>query len=322
MIVALAAAWLVVLVPMVARNRQEVARPADSALSARVVRSGNVRNERRKEFAMADNETEQDVAAAREPVDGADDYVDDGYGYVDDGYVDDGYRDGDYPDDYVGDRYADDYADSGSERDSARYADDEFEEPAPEETARPARAYRPGRGGFDPEAAEIAARAKYTYRQRVVLGLLVAAVVTAIVAAVIAPVLWWLHAIVDMSLVGYLVYLRRQVRIENDIRQRRTERLGRSSDGPRVRGASERPERAEPDGDEAYEDEFAERSDDYSEVDRDQMRAARSMRRPQRKPIAEPIQHNGVYVDLDDEDPEFHELDHPGEQPLRKASGQ
>lgn len=318
MIVALAAAWLVVLVPMVARNRQEVARPADSALSARVVRSGNARNEVRKEFAMADNETEQDVAAAREPVDGADDYVDDGYGYVDDGY-----RDGDYlDDDNVGDRYADDYADSGAERASARYADDDVVEPAPEEAARPARSYRPGRGGFDPEAAEIAARAKYTYRQRVVLGLLVATVVTAIVAAVFAPVLWWLHAIVDVSLVGYLVYLRRQVRIENDIRQRRTERLGRSSDGPRVRGASERPERAEPAGDEAYADEFADESDGYSEADRDHMRAARSMRRPQRKPIAEPIQHNGVYVDLDDEDPEFHELDHPGEQPLRKASGQ
>src|SRR5699024_11746114 len=78
---------------------------------------------------------------------------------------------------------------------------------------------------FDPEAAEIAARAKYTYRQRVVVSLLCAAVVTAIVAAVLAPVLWWLHAIVDVSLVGYLVYLRRQVRIENDIRERRSARL-------------------------------------------------------------------------------------------------
>jgi len=51
-VVALAAAWLVVLVPMVARRRQQVARTTDSALAARVVRSG--RNEDREEFAMSD----------------------------------------------------------------------------------------------------------------------------------------------------------------------------------------------------------------------------------------------------------------------------
>src|SRR4051794_14599551 len=52
-IVALAAAWLVVLVPMVARRRQQGARTADSALAARVVRSG--RNEAREKFAMPDD---------------------------------------------------------------------------------------------------------------------------------------------------------------------------------------------------------------------------------------------------------------------------
>lgn len=264
---------------------------------------------------MAENETERDVAAEREPVDTADDYVDD-YGDdtdVADGYVDDG---------YAADSYVDDYAALGDDRDSGRYADEGFDGPAPEESARPSRPYRPGRGGFDPEAADIAARAKYTYRQRVVVGLLSAAVVTAIVAAVVAPVLWWLHAIVDVSLAGYLVYLRRQVRIENDIRQRRTARLGRS-DAPRVRGASEVSGRAEPGVDEVHDEDSIADSDDYAEADRDHVaRAARSMRWPQRKPITEPIQHNGVYVDPDDEDPEFHELDHPGEQPLRKASGQ
>src|SRR5699024_5718181 len=193
-----------------------------------------------------------------------------------------------------------------------------------------ARPYRPGRGGFDPEAAEIAAQAKYTHRQRVVVALLGAVVVTAIVAAVLASVLWWLHAIVDVSLVGYLVYLRRQVRIENDIRERRTARLKRSG-APSVRGASDAPGRSGPEGVDGYDDgadgfvdEFADESDQYGETERDRVeRAARSMRRPQRRPVAEPIQHNGVYVDLDDEDPEFHELAHPDEQPpLRRASGQ
>src|SRR5699024_8754011 len=196
-IVALAAAWLVVLVPMVARNRQEVARPADSALSARVVRSGNSRNERRKEFVMAEYTPDQDVDVGQARLDHAGEYGDE--------YVDEKYRDGDVPVD-------DGYEETASEERNHTPQGREFETG----TER-ARAYRPGRGGFDPEAAEIAARAKYTYRQRVVVSLLCAAVVTAIVAAVLAPVLWWLHAIVDVSLVGYLVYLRRQVRIENEI---------------------------------------------------------------------------------------------------------
>lgn len=40
---ALAAAWLVVLVPMFARRRQEVSKTTDSALAARVVRRGSGR---------------------------------------------------------------------------------------------------------------------------------------------------------------------------------------------------------------------------------------------------------------------------------------
>ena len=44
--------------------------------------------------------------------------------------------------------------------------------------------------------------------------------------------LWWLHAITDIALVGYLVYLRRQVRIEEDVRSRRLARLS----APREQG--------------------------------------------------------------------------------------
>src|SRR5699024_473259 len=139
----------------------------------------------------------------------------------------------------------------------------------------------------------------------------------------LAPVLWWLHAIVDVSLVGYLVYLRRQVRIENEIRERRTARL-RGSGGQWVRGASESVERDGSEVDDAGDEGLVDESDEYGETERERVEgAARSMRRPQRKPVAEPIQHNGVYVDLDDEDREFHELGAPpADQGLRKASGQ
>lgn len=90
---------------------------------------------------------------------------------------------------------------------------------------RPPPRFRPGRGGFDPEAAALAAHARYTFRQRVVLTILIVAIVTGVLAAFALPVLWWSHAAADLALVGYLVYLRRQVRMEESIRERRAARM-------------------------------------------------------------------------------------------------
>ncbi|GGU47238.1 divisome protein SepX/GlpR [Lentzea flava] len=87
------------------------------------------------------------------------------------------------------------------------------------------RPFRRGRGGYDPETAALVAQAKYAFRRRVVAFLLVAAVVTGVVAGVFYQPLWYGHAGVDVLLVGYLTYLRRQVRIEEEIRARRLARL-------------------------------------------------------------------------------------------------
>ena len=87
------------------------------------------------------------------------------------------------------------------------------------------RPFRRGRGGYDPEAAVLVAQAKYAFRRRVVAFLLVAAVASGIVAGVIYTKLWYGHAALDLLLVGYLTYLRRQVRIEEEIRARRLARL-------------------------------------------------------------------------------------------------
>lgn len=103
---------------------------------------------------------------------------------------------------------------------------------------RPPPRYRRGRGGFDPEAAALAARARYAFRQRVVLALLIAVVVTAAVALFAFPVVWWAHGAVDLVLVAYLVYLRRQVRMEEAIRARRAARMA----GTRRPSAAEDPE--------------------------------------------------------------------------------
>jgi len=87
------------------------------------------------------------------------------------------------------------------------------------------RPFRRGRGGYDPETAALVAQAKYAFRRRVVAFLLVAAIATGVVAGVFYTPLWYAHAGIDLLLVGYLTYLRRQVRIEEEIRARRLARL-------------------------------------------------------------------------------------------------
>ncbi|MFG1638762.1 gephyrin-like molybdotransferase receptor GlpR [Amycolatopsis sp. NPDC049252] len=276
-IVALAAAWLVVLVPMVARRRQQVARTADSALAARVVRSGGGRNEDREEFAMSDNPVK-----SRPSVE-------------------------------------DDLAELEADLELEDDLDDEEEpEPLPQPTRAERRAerarpgYRPGRGGFDPEAAEIAARAKYSFRQRVVVILLVVAVVTAAVAGFLVPLVWWGHGLADVVLVGYLVYLRRQVRIEEEIRQRRLARFN-STRAPR-QPSSPAPRPSVEDFD------TEEEADDVDAVEVvEPVRREVVERRP--SPTSR-IRRSAVVVDLDDEDPAFEELDEPGTGPYRRAVGE
>src|SRR2546421_13064981 len=64
-VVALGVAWLVVLVPMIVRKRQEIARTADSALAARVVHSGGA--DELEEDPMTDVEDVDEAAPADEP---------------------------------------------------------------------------------------------------------------------------------------------------------------------------------------------------------------------------------------------------------------
>lgn len=198
--VGLVVLWLLILVPAVARHQQEVARPSYAALSGRVLD----RPQRRYRIQEVDDVDESDddargttrleestrIPAAR-PAPDAEDPVDtDGY---DEGYDDDAGGDGD------------------------EAYDEGWERPAPR--------YRPGRGGFDPEAAAIAARARYAFRQRVVLGLLVVTVLSVVIALAAVPALWWPAGLAGAALVGYLVYLRRQVRMEEAIRRRRASRM-------------------------------------------------------------------------------------------------
>lgn len=105
---------------------------------------------------------------------------------------------------------------------------------------------RRGRGGFDPHADAVASAARYEFRQRTVLGLLIAAIMTAALAIIVSSAMWWLAGLAVTALVGYLFYLRRQVRLEQEIRRRRLARLQRSRageahDGSEVPGRLRRP---------------------------------------------------------------------------------
>ncbi|UPW03605.1 hypothetical protein M1C57_18450 [Rhodococcus pyridinivorans] len=100
----------------------------------------------------------------------------------------------------------------------------------------PVRAHAPqrrGRGGFDPHADAVASAARYEFRQRAVLGLLIAAIMTSALALIVSSVMWWLAGLAAVALVAYLFYLRRQVHLEQEIRRRRLARLQRSRAGAR-----------------------------------------------------------------------------------------
>ncbi|MDQ4102590.1 MAG: hypothetical protein M3186_02305 [Actinomycetota bacterium] len=230
---ALAGAWLVVLVPMAAKRRQEVVRTAESALAARVLRRPDLSRPAVKdgqEAPMIDGRVEQ-------------------------------------------------------------------QEPVSDE-----RRYRTGRGGYDPEIAAQLARAKYVFRQRVVLGLVIGAGAALVLAYTVSSLLWWLHAALDVMVVGYLGYLRRQVRIEEEVRRRRAARLT----GPRDK---------------------APMTDDSQELDATPEHVHDKdepvQQSSSRSGAASSVPHStAVALDCDDEDPVFDELQPAFKPPYRRAVGE
>jgi hypothetical protein len=206
--------------------------------------------------------------------------------------------------------------------------------------------YRPGRGGYDPEAAELAARARYTFRQRMVLALVLLAVASALVAwGLSVPEAWWVHGGADVVLVAYLVNLRRQVRLENAIRARRAARQAgsrsvRGTGGVRGDGTghgggydSGRPGEG---GLDDYLDSAPRLTDDdrfprYSGPDDGghglgpdaEFHGGERPALPRLKPVPFPLRPFGTEVlELDDEDPELHDLGYAEPWGYRRASGQ
>lgn len=219
--------WLLILVPAVARRQQVVARPSVAALSGRVLD----RPQRRHRTEEVDDVHDTDEPAGRDG--GGATTVAQAVATRTEART--RIAETRIPESRAPESPAPDDTYDGYEQ----YDEEQYDEVADERWERPAPRYRPGRGGFDPDAAALTARARYGFRQRVVLGLLIGAVGTALVAAFAVPALWWLHLLVDVALVGYLVYLRGQVRMEEAIRDRRAARMAgthrsRSADDPEL----------------------------------------------------------------------------------------
>ncbi|WP_461167383.1 divisome protein SepX/GlpR [Tsukamurella serpentis] len=87
---------------------------------------------------------------------------------------------------------------------------------------------RSRRGGFDPENDARITEARFRFRQRVTLVLGVLAVVALGAGLMNVPFAWYGLGAVVLALALYLTYLRRTVRIEAEIRRRRTARLERA----------------------------------------------------------------------------------------------
>ena len=206
--------WLLILVPAVARHQQEVARPSGASLEGRVLarpRRGRARRTGRLlteegDSVDPDREDQDDTPTAQDP---ERPWVSAARARRE--------AEADVEPEPGSELEPDSDPGSGSGSDSEHGSDVRWERPPPR--------YRPGRGGFDPDEDAEKARARYAVRQRIVLTLLVFALLTGVAAAAAFPVVWWAHGAIDLALVVYLIYLRRQVRMEAAIRGRRAARM-------------------------------------------------------------------------------------------------
>jgi hypothetical protein len=168
----------------------------------------------------------------------------------------------------------------------------------------------------------------------VALGLIAVAVLSALAALVVTATLWWLHLAVDLVLVGYLVFLRRQTRLEEDLRTRRAARLS----GERRAIEARRERQAEHDarmaavrresadwrqGDPAAADveddlDGYEEYDGYDDEDLDDAAPRWAAPRTPAPPVPEGME----LVDDSPDDPDFHRLDGRESVPsYRRAAG-
>ena len=99
------------------------------------------------------------------------------------------------------------------------------DEPAEDEPVLVPRGSRERR--FDSSAAMAVSARKYRFRMRMLTAMSVVMVATAVLAFTVSDRLWWTCGAAAAVTVLYLAYLRRQTRIEAQVRRRRQQRMER-----------------------------------------------------------------------------------------------
>lgn len=92
---------------------------------------------------------------------------------------------------------------------------------------------------YDTSAAAAVSARKYTFRKRVLMTMALILVFSAVMAFTVTSTAWWFCGTATAATVLYLAYLRRQTRIEEQVRARRQRRMARAryeSEHPVERG--------------------------------------------------------------------------------------
>jgi hypothetical protein len=84
------------------------------------------------------------------------------------------------------------------------------------------------RRNFESKTAAAVSARKFRFRKRVLMVMSVLLLTSAVAAYVVSPTFWWVCGTVGAVTILYLGYLRRQTRIEEQVRRRRAQRMMRS----------------------------------------------------------------------------------------------
>jgi hypothetical protein len=120
------------------------------------------------------------------------------------------------------------------EQDDYEYIEDSSGlEPGADDEDSQAPAARPAsrRRRFDTQTAEAVSARKYIFRKRVLMVLAAILIGSATAAFRVSPSAWWICGSATVVTLFYLSYLRRQTRIEEKVRRRRTQRMARARVG-------------------------------------------------------------------------------------------
>jgi hypothetical protein len=265
--ISLVVLWLFVLVPMLVSKRDAVRRTSDVALATRVLNDSTAARLIKRGKPAAGHRSDPDWQPDEDQYDDSDDVDGDadededalpsrvmatvvtplsteetgpdyldvdiidpdsaalpaGHADVDEEFADDTATEVDLAVEY------DDEGEAFDDPDQYEYIDDTSGIPVAEEP--PMAGVFDRRHRYDADKAAAVSARKYAARRRVLMVMAVTLVLSAMTAFLLTSSAWWFFSIASAVAVLYLGYLRKQTRIEERVRRRRSQRMARSQLG-------------------------------------------------------------------------------------------